>query len=111
MTSNAKLQISQDGLTSGLTAALVPGEWNMVYVSYLYTVGGYGAAIIYLNTVGGISVVSGTVHGSSVFSNSDRVRFGEGFIGQLRRIQVYSPATFRLNTGLFIHLLYFSEFK
>jgi len=70
----------------------------MVTVSYSYTFGNYGVSALYLNSELG-PIKTGTAYGSSIFSSSDRVRFGEGFVGQIRRIQVYSPAAFRVNYG------------
>ena len=52
---------------------------------------------MYINGKKGPDALTGSGYGSSVFSSSDRVRFGEGFLGELRRIQVYSPAAWRLN--------------
>jgi len=77
----------------------------MVTVTYSFTYGGYGVSIIYINTQTG-PIITGTAYESSIFSSSDRVRFGEGFIGQIRRIQVYSPAAFRVNSGLFMTFIF-----
>ena len=97
ITSNGQFVVSQDSVTSSATTAFVLGTWTMVFVSYSYSVGGYGASNIYLNGIRGPSAITTAGYGSSVFSTSDRVTFGEGFLGQIRRIQVYSPAAFRLN--------------
>ena len=73
----------------------------MIYVSYTYTYGGYGATNFYIDgSYVGPSLATHTAYGANgnmVFSASDYVQFGAGFLGQLRRLQVYSPAAFRLN--------------
>jgi len=97
ITPNGQFIITQDGTTSTETTTFTLGTWTMVYVSSSYSFGGYGASNIYIDGKLGPHAVTIAGYGSSVFSNSDRVRFGEGFSGQIRRIQVYSPAAFRLN--------------
>jgi len=102
VTPNGQFKITQataisTTITSPESTTLTLGAWAMVYVSYSFTSGGYGASNIYVDGKKSGDAITVKAYGSSVFSSSDRVRFGEGFIGQIRRIQVYSPAAWRVN--------------
>ena len=86
---------------------LVPGQWNMIYASFFYNVKTVNAASIILNGVTTDSApYTNTGYYPSVFSNSDVIKIGAGFIGQLRRLQIYSPAAYLLDKSLFLFYWY-----
>lgn len=81
------------------TTVLELGKWNQVYFSLLYTSGKFGEVLVQINGGPVDSFHSGTVSMSRTwFSTSDLIAIGSGFIGQLRRFQVYSPAALELNS-------------
>jgi len=76
------------------------GQWTTVYVVYTFTYGGHGFSKIYINGADALGIVAIIdAPRPSVFSNLDVVKIGRGFIGQLRRIQIYSPAASSFVTG------------
>ena len=82
------------------TTVLIPGQWTMIYASFFYNLKTLNAASVVIN---GASTDSST-HASPgyysyIFSDSDVIKIGAGFIGQLRRLQVYSPASYLLDYG------------
>ena len=87
------------GANSGsMTSTLVIGQWVTVYVAYSITQGTYGVSQLFLN--GGMNdgfASMNTQPNSTALSASDTVKIGGGFTGQLRRLQVYSPAAFSLS--------------
>lgn len=102
MDSTLNLHIGLDTVQSiASTTPLTLGKWAAIFVSYSYTYGGYGVANFYIDgALVDPAIATNTAYGANgntVFSTSDYVRIGAGFIGQLRRLQVYSPAAFRLN--------------
>jgi len=82
-----------------LTETMTLGQWNSIYLSYIFTAGGYGMALTYINGMmtSGIGTIT-TAPSPSVFSTSDEIKIGGGFKGYLRRLQIYSPAAFGLAT-------------
>lgn len=102
MTPGLNFQLGLDTTLSAASAiSLTLGKWAMIFVSYTYTYGGYGSSNFYIDgAYGNPGLGTHTAYGANgntVFSASDYVQFGAGFVGQLRRLQVYSPAAFRLN--------------
>ena len=81
----------------GNTLAL--GQWIMVYVMYSLTSGGYGVSMLFVDGIYQVFASYNDVAGAKVFSALDTVKFSGGFTGQLRRMQIYSPAAFSLITG------------
>ena len=102
ITSNMKLKSAIDdstGTSAEGTTVLQLGEWNQVYLSFLITSGWFTAALVQIN--GGPvdsfpSMTNGL--GPAAFSTNDIVYIGAGFVGQLRRFQVYSPAALELSS-------------
>jgi len=89
-----------DSITESMAPGLTLNQWSTVFVSYSYTYGGFGISAIYIDgQFTNIPPRSSTGYLASAFSTSDVVKFGGGFIGKLRRFQVYSPAGFRPNEG------------
>ncbi len=86
------------------------GEWYWIYASRVYIAGGVGVSVVYVNgeKLSLYPVVS-SAQGPSKMSSSDKVRFGAGFSGKLRRVQVYSPAALKLNEGFFFLSFSFSN--
>jgi hypothetical protein len=94
-----KLKSVVDGTSAEGTKILKLGEWNQVYIAYLLTTGKFSAALVQINGGSVDSFPSKTVTFSSTsFSTNDNILIGVGFIGQLRRFQVYSPAAFELSS-------------
>jgi len=76
------------------------GQWVTIYVSYSLTQGLYGVSFLFINE--GIYQTFTSVYtapNSTALSTLDTVKIGEGFIGQLRRMQIYSPGSTYLNKG------------
>jgi len=95
------LKIQIDTVSYSITTAVQLGEWTQIYASYIYTFGGLGIAVVYINgdlTIGG--AVKTSVYGPSVFTTSDQIRIGEGVIAELKRVQIFSPATLYLHQGI-----------
>ena len=76
------------------------GQWNTIYLVYAVASGGTGVARLYIN---GNQMSAGlnmqNVPNNSPFSNSDIIKIGGVFTGNLRRMQIYSPATFGTSQG------------
>ena len=97
------LYTAVDGNSVKLTPKLNLGQWNMIYAAYTYSAGGVGGVGVSLVIVNGV-VASGHakaigVYGTTPFSNADKIYVGSGWTGQIRRFQVYSPATIRFEQG------------
>ena len=72
----------------------------MIYASYVYTHGGRGLSIVHINGMPATGYAdTGAAYGPTFFSNSDIIYIGPGFTGQLRRLQIFSPAAFELDQG------------
>ena len=79
------------------------GKWNMIFVAYVNTHGGFGLTVIYVNgfqTTGYNSKLNEFV--SSSLSSSDIITVGAGFIGKLKRLQIYSPSTYQLSSSIIL---------
>ncbi len=94
---NLKVKIN-DGIAQ-IPETIPLGQWTQIYVFYSFTKGGYGISMIYLNGImtNSIATTSAAPDPSSVFSLSDIIGFGGGFHGQLKRLQIYSPAAVGFN--------------
>jgi len=93
ITPNLRLKTTIRGSSHQVPQTLSLGSWAQVYVFYSFTSGAYGISKIYLNGIptDGFAVVAvGTT--PPVFSPTDVVKIGGGFVGHLKRLQVYSPA-------------------
>ena len=75
------------------TTVLSLKEWNQVYVGFLITSGTYMATLVQING-GSVDSFPSITNGftSAILSTSDIAYVGGGFVGQLRRLQIYSPA-------------------
>ena len=82
-----------------MSPALNIDEWTTVYVAYSLTAQGYGVSTVFINGIyrGFKSITTAPL--ASSFTNADIVKIGGGFTGQLRRMQIYSPAAFGLASG------------
>lgn len=73
----------------------------MIYVSFFYNDGVFptlAKATVSVNGAEPDSDLNYFGWPSGVFSIDDPIFIGMGFIGQLKRIQIYSPAAYELNT-------------
>ena len=101
-----KIRTTIHANTGVLPKQLVVGKWATVYVAYSFTDGGYGLSRVYINGEDTGSVVDiSNAPSNSFFSTADFMRTG-GFIGHLRRIKIFSPASFGMSTGTSIKILY-----
>jgi len=78
---------------------LTLGKWNMVHVSFLTTLKDQGFSKIIVNGASNEATytqITNTLPYSSCLTSS-AFTVGNGFIGELKRIQVYSPAAYRPN--------------
>jgi len=71
----------------------------MIYVSFFNTYGnqGYSKIVIDGVTSAADTLIQGTQNPEACTTNS-QVKFGQGFIGEIKRIQVYTPAAFIPNS-------------
>ena len=77
---------------------LATGEWNMIYASFIWNDEFLLGATVSVNGAEPDSDLNYFGWPSGVFSTDDPIFIGMGFIGQLKRIQIYSPAAYELNT-------------
>ncbi len=105
VTSAMKLQSTLNTKTQILkTVSLTLGEWAMIYATFDYLYGGLGVSMVYVNGVGaGFNPSVASAYGASSFSTSDTVKIG-GFLGQIQRVQVYSPAAYQSTLSNFFGL-------
>ena len=90
----------QTEVAEGLSALPV-GQWKMIYASFVYNDGVLAAALVSKDLPAADSAsFTLSSYGTSAFSSSDKITIGAGFIGQLRRVQIYSPAAFEPDTSL-----------
>jgi len=108
LTQTMFLKTQIDSTTSALiTPAIQQGKWTMIYASYAYTYGGLGVAVVYINGVLATgNAVTASAYGPSVFTNADYIRIGKGFLGQLRRLQIFSPAPLNFYQGKLLFFFY-----
>jgi len=98
-----KIRTTIHATTGVLPTQLVVGKWATVYVAYSFTAGGYGLSRAYINGQDtGLVVDISNAPSNSVFSTADFIRTG-GFIGHLKRIKIFSPASFGMSTGTSIN--------
>lgn len=89
-----------------ITPAINLGEWTMIYASYIYSYGGHGLSTVYINGVlTHRYAITATARGPSFFSNTDEICVGRGFIGNIRRVQLFSPTPLQLSQGIFYFTL------
>ena len=84
-------------ITSGpTTSPLNLGEWYQVYVSFLSLQKNQGYSKIIINGASGGTIETwiSNARDYSLCTDISNLKFGNGFIGELKRIQVYSPAAF-----------------
>ena len=100
------LYTAVNGNSVTLAPKLNLGQWNMIYAAYVYSAGGLGISLVTVNGVvaSGYAKVTGA-YGTTPFSNADKIYVGSGWTGQIRRFQVYSPATTRPEQGKIIGCL------
>ena len=84
------------------SAPLPLKTWTMIYVSFFNTYGNQGYSRIAIDGVVSAAgtLIQNTQNPESCTTNS-QVRFGQGFIGEIKRIQVFTPAALVPNSGLF----------
>ncbi len=75
------------------------GEWIAVYAFYVITQGGLVRARVYLGGVVKVTLDIVTSLVPSDFSTADSVKIGGAFSGNIKRIQVYSPAAVGFASG------------
>ncbi len=81
------------------TDTITTGMWNTIYVVYASTGSGYGVSKIYINGVDSNGQATTTSSpGPATFTAGDVIKIGQGFVGELRRFQIYSSASFGLAT-------------
>jgi len=98
--SDLKLKTFIGPSTALLSQSLTLGKWASVYIMYSFTAGGYGLSRAYINGIdaGGLAeTTNGLAH--SQFSTADILRVG-GFVGHLKRLQIFSPAAIGMNKGM-----------
>ena len=101
MDSSRRLGTLMENTMGTRTSPLLIGKWTMVYVSYFRTVKGQGFSKILLDGISeetSFTWVSGASDYSTCTAMSS-IKVGNGFIGEIKRIQVYSPAAYRPNTS------------
>lgn len=92
-------------LTMGINDAtadspVIPsGQWNSIYLAYALTAGGAGYMRIYINGNTGPIINIQNAPTPSAFQNTDSIKVGGAFSGELRRMQIYSPGTIGTFTG------------
>ena len=91
---NLQLFTSMENLPGTKAPRLNLGEWNMVYVSFLSLHKGQGYSKIVINGASDSAAITRitTARDYSRCTAMSNIRFGNGFVGELKRIQVYSPA-------------------
>jgi len=101
-----------DAFSMETTDTIIAGSWNTIYVVYAFTASGYGISKIYINGVDNNGeATTMTSPGPAIFTPADTIKIGQGFAGELRRFQVYSPAAFGLATDNCIDYFLPSFFK
>ena len=94
------LKMVMGASTASITDTLTVGQWNSIYLGYVFQAGGYGLSLTYINglmAAGGLGAIT-NAPSPSAFSTSDEIRVAGGFKGYLRRLQIYSPAALGLAT-------------
>jgi len=79
---------------------LILGQWDTIYLVYGLTNGGAGIGRVYMNEADirtNLNIQNAPNH--SVFSNADVIKVGGVFTGELKRIQIYSPAPTGITIG------------
>jgi len=97
VTSTGYYQVTLDTSQVISTTNIVVGKWEAIQLFYTWTTG--KAIVIYIFRDGAMigSLYNVYTPGFPTFTNTDTLRIGSGFIGQLRRIQIYSPASISPN--------------
>ena len=75
------------------------GKWTMIYVSFYYGFQGLGISFVHINAAIAGATVKTNTYGPSVFRSNDVISIGPGFTGQIRRVQIFSPAAVHLIQG------------
>jgi len=89
-----------DGVPVAISSKLKVGEWTSIYASYIYTRGGLAKSVVHINGVKASEfVVSMPAKGTAVFGSNDIISIGPGLIGELKRVQIFSPAVLELKQG------------
>ena len=108
ITQNLKIIAGLNEHTTEYADPIVAGEWNDIYLSFVFTVGGTGLERNYINGVASPPTAYITDAPTPlVFRNLDTIMIGGEFKGHLRRIQIYSPGTFGVITGDSIFSFFF----
>ena len=97
LTPTLDLESQIDDIPRTLSIGITVGKWTQIYASYIYTYGGIGEASVTIDgvlTSGSPAIPNG--HGPGVFGTADTIGIGPGFVGQVRRIQIYSPTILHL---------------
>jgi len=72
----------------------------MIYIAFIETHEEFGTAIVTINGAEADGITETTYGiGHKHFSDQDKISIGPGFIGKLRRVQIFSPATAFLQQG------------
>ena len=91
--------------TSSATGAaiLTLGRWHTIYISFIYSNGYVGTSLATIDDVyiSSPAIFYPSTYQSSIFTSSDKITIGAGFIGQLKRLQIYSPGVYQLDPGFY----------
>ena len=89
-----------DDEVGALSIGIQVGEWTQIYASYTYTERGLGETLVFVNGVlAAGSPFTQTAHGPGVFGADDTISIGSGFIGKIRRVQIFSPAVLQIDSS------------
>jgi len=104
-----KNTIQTSSLTGGIPLSI--GQWNWIYASIIYYNGIVATSLVSINGAFNVDTSPNVApsYPSSVFSNSDQIRIGAGFIGQIRRFQVYSPGAYQLDGSIIPNIYFISS--
>ena len=105
-----KLTIGLNLATQELEEIIPLKKWTSIYLAHGLSAGGPGYQRIYINGDPASNVINiDNAPSPSVFQDTDVIKIGGMFTGQIRRIQIYSPGTFGTfkNDSIFFIILYF----
>ena len=97
MSSTGYYRVTLDSSQVISTMNIVVGQWEAIQIFYTWTTG--TAIVLYIFRDGVLigSLFNTYTAGFPSFTNTDIMKIGGGFIGQLKRIQIYSPGSLSPN--------------
>jgi len=94
------LQSAVDTTVAETNSILPLGQWKTIYIVYVSPYGGGEATVLYINGLQSTGYnFKQNAYVSSFLSPSDLTTIGAGFVGKLRRFQIYSPVAYQLDPG------------